>query len=204
MFYVKRMETAKILEKFKNDPLSLQQSYPEIQQLIKLGKKLPEQQEVCFAKYLLDHGFKFVKPEKKKIPSEPLCFQFQPNGTQRSPDFVVFEHGRKFMFDLKSTDGKTFKWNDGFFTKVENTIYIINHVCNGSPKLYIGLGEFSSTEKDRNAWHEIREKLKELNKLVKNTDFLKIYVRQASGHDCGQFTDEFSEKNFQAVIKFLE
>jgi hypothetical protein len=198
------MEIVKILEKIKIDPLSLQQSYPEIQQLIKLGKKLPEQQEVSFAKLLIDHGFTFVKLQKKQTPTESFCFQFQPNGTQRSPDFIVFERGKKIIFDLKSTDGKIFKWNDGFFTKVENTIYIINHVHDSSHKLYIGLGELSSTEKDRIAWYEIREKLKELNKLVKNTDFLKIYVRQASGHNCSQFTDEFSEKNFQAVIKFLE
>lgn len=198
------MEIIKVLEKIKNDPSSLQQSYPEIQQLIKLGKKLPEQQEVSFAKLLIEHGFPFVKLQKKEVPTQTLYFQFQPNGTQRSPDFIVFEHGKKIMFDLKSTDGKTFKWNDGFFTKVENTIYIINHIHDRSHKLYIGLGELSSTEKDRIAWHEIREKLKELNKLVKNTDFLKIYVRQASGHDCSQFTDEFTEKNFQAVIKFLE
>jgi intein/homing endonuclease len=200
-----------ILRSISTNPLLLNAGCKETNKIIKKGEGNPQNQESAVAKLLIDNGFKFIEKNKKgetgvDVSKEPLWFEFQPNGTQRSPDFIVSENGREFSFDLKSTKGNKFKWNDGFFSKVPNMIYIINYVVDKTPKIYIGLGEYSSTEEDRIVWEHIREKIKELHELemVKNTKFLKIVVRQGSGGCCKQFTPEFTKKNFDAVMKFLE
>ena len=200
-----------ILRFISSNPSSLNACCEETSKIIKIGKANPQNQESALAKMFIDNDFKFIKKNKKSekeldLSKEQFWFKFQPNGTQRSPDFEVFENGREFKFDLKSTQGKTFKWNDGFFTKEPNMIYIINYIVDKTPKIYIGLGEHSSTEEDKIVWQYVREKIKELNDLqiVKNTKFLKVVVRQGSGHCCKQFTEEFTKKNFDAVIQFLE
>lgn len=190
-----------ILTCIKTTPKLLRQDFPDVKNLLKIGKgNKPQEQEICFAKLLLDYNFKMLLKDEHPI-AEPH-FYYQPSGTQRSPDFKVFYNGKNYKFDLKSTKGKTFYWNDGWYEN--DNIYIINYVLKKSDQIYIGLGQYSYSEEENTAIIERRRIIKQLNALDKKVGNLRLYSRQANQYSCDRFTDEFSNKNFQDVIKFLE
>jgi hypothetical protein len=196
-----------ILTQIKNDPLILTKTYPEVKKLLHkqgnlslekgIGNK-PQDQEVCFAELLLEQKFEFIP--KGQTPTEN-SFMYQPNGTQRCPDFIVFIKGKQYQFDLKFTKGKTFYWNDGWWK--ENILYIITYAIKKQTKVYIGLGQNSYDKGDDEAWTAIRETIKQMNSIKKKTKFLKIYNRLANQYSCDQFTPEFVEQNFKLVLDFL-
>jgi hypothetical protein len=197
-----------ILIQIKNDPTILTKKHPETKTFLHKQGNLdlergignnPQDQEVCFAQLMLNQNFKFIS--KGQTPSEK-CFIYQPNGTQRSPDFIVYINEKQYQFDLKFTKGKTFYWNDGWWK--ENILYIITYSIKKQTKVYIGLGQNSYDKGDDEAWNEIRETIKQMNSIKKKTIFLKIYNRLANQYSCDQFTPEFVEQNFNSVLEFLK
>lgn len=192
-----------------DEPSLLRKHYPDMIKflhrqgdlsLLKGFGNAPTDQEASFAIEAEKVGFKFIP--NTETPGEGLFYKYQLNGSQSKIDFVLFEGSKSVKFDLKSGKKETFYWNDGWFEK--DVVYVISYTSKNVEKLYIGLGKDSYEECDNLAWNTIRETIKNMNKEAKNTKFLKIYNRLANQYSCKQFTPEFSEKNFQAVIKFLE
>ena len=201
------------LQKLRMFPDMLRGEYPQLSRFLhrqgdmSLEKgfgKVPEEQEVCFAFQAEKHGFQFIP--NNIHPSTDGCFyKYQLNGSQQSIDFVLIEVldgiAKNVQFDLKSTKGMTFKWNDGWFQK--DVIYVISYQKKKVNRLYIGYGDESYEPEDHVEWHAIRSQKEELNKLVKKTKYLKLYYRFANSYSCNQFTDEFSAERWASVEKRL-
>jgi len=163
----------------------------------------PTDHESAFASMLENKGFKFLS-KGSPIPSEDgKYYYYQSKSTQSSIDFVVVivEMGKRtnYYFDLKHTKGKTFCFNDGWFE--DDVIYIINFTDRKINKVYIGYGEETRTKKDHLAYATIRKFIKENNNILKDTEFLKIYLRLANKYPCKQFTTEFIDNKFKSVLK---
>ena len=160
----------------------------------------PTAQEASFAIEAEKLGFKFIK--NTETPEDGLFYKYQLNGSQSKIDFVLFERAKSVRFDLKSGKGETFYWNDGWFE--EGVVYVITYKSKKVEKIYVGLGHESYEECDNLAWNAIRETIKNMNKELKNTKFLKIYNRLANQYSCKQFTSEFSEERFNSLLRTLE
>lgn len=165
------------------------------------GNKVTEQ-EACFAKLLQDNGYTFVT--KREIPIDINYYKYQPNGTQKSPDFEVFdrEANRKLKFDLKHTNSKTFYFNDGWFEK--GLIYVISW----SPKkdvnkVLIGYGDDIPTPEENAEMARFVQFKKDCNKENRCVGSLRKYVRFANQYSCEMFTDEFSTEKFNRVLESL-
>lgn len=196
------------LQKLRMYPNLLEQEYPEMVKFLHvlIDKKgqgsgnMPTHQEACFAVEAQKHGFLFQEPM-----SDGVFIKYQPNGTQKSIDFVLIEVisgvSYSIQFDLKHTNGKTFYWNDGWFE--DNVIYIINYTQKKQHKIYIGYGEDTPTEQDKKDMAEIVEFKKKWNSENKNNGFLRKYLRFANQYSCDQFTDEFSSEKFESIEKRL-
>ena len=84
--------------------------------------------EACIAVVFESNGFKLAK--RNIVPAEDgLYYWYQPAGSQKSGDFLLFrvENGIKkeeVLFDAKHTNSGTFYLNVGWFNK--NTIYIVS------------------------------------------------------------------------------
>jgi hypothetical protein len=201
------------LQKLKTYPDLLKAEYPEmIKFLHRQGdltlKKgfgnVPQDQEACFAVEAEKHGFKFLA-KGATYSSDGCYYRYQLNGSQHSKDFALIEVvdgiSTEVEFELKSTKGNLFYFNDGWFQS--NVIYIVSYVQKKQNRIYIGYGEESYLENDNIAWNEIRSQIKEMNKLSKNTTFLKIYNRLANQYSCDQFTDEFCREKFESIERRL-
>ena len=165
------------------------------------GNKVTEQ-EACFAKILQDNGYTFVT--KREIPIDVSYYKYQPNGTQKSPDFEVYDHvaNKRLKFDLKHTSGKSFYFNDGWFEK--GLIYVISW----SPKkdvnkVLIGYGDDIPTQEENDEMSRFIQFKKDCNKQNKNIGSLQKCVRFANKYSCQSFTDEFSEDKFNRVLESL-
>jgi hypothetical protein len=196
------------LQKLRTYPDLLEQEYPETIKFLhaltdKKGQgtgNMPTHQEACFAVEAQKHGFKF------DAPTENGAFiKYQPNGTQKSIDFVLIEVvdgvSRSVQFDLKHTNTKTFYWNDGWFEN--DVIYVVSYTQKKQNKIYIGYGEDTPTEQDKLDMAEIVEFKKKWNSENKNTGFLRKYLRFANQYSCDQFTDEFSREKFESIERRL-
>ena len=196
------------LQKLRTYPDLLEQEYPETIKFLhaltdKKGQgtgNMPTHQEACFAVEAQKHGFKF------DVPTENGAFiKYQPNGTQKSIDFVLIEVvdgvSRSVQFDLKHTNTKTFYWNDGWFEN--DVIYVVSYTQKKQNKIYIGYGEDTPTEQDKLDMAEIVEFKKKWNSENKNTGFLRKYLRFANQYSCDQFTDEFSREKFESIERRL-
>ena len=196
------------LQKLRTFPELLKKGYPStIEFLHNLTGKdgqgsgnMPTNQEACFAFEALQHGFKFENPTL-----DGGYIKYQPNGTQKSIDFVLIEKVGDLLnsveVDLKHTNTKTFYWNDGWFE--QNVVYIISYTVKGTDRIYIGYGEETPTEQDSNEMKELVEFKKKWNLEKKNTGFLKKYLRFANQYSCDQFTDEFSKEKFESIERRL-
>jgi hypothetical protein len=202
-----------LLEKLRETPSLLKQDYPEMTKFLHRQGDLtlkkgfgnpPHDQESCFAVEAEKHGFKFLA-KGDTYSGDGYYYRYQLNGSQKSKDFALIEvnDGKSIQveFDLKHTNGNLFYWNDGWFDN--NVIYIISYTQKKQNRIYIGYGEESYEEVDNLVWGEIRSQIKEMNKVVKNTKFLKIYNRLANKYSCDQFTNEFSKEKFESMKKRL-
>lgn len=196
------------LQKLRTFPELLKKGYPSTIEFLHnlTGKNgqgsgnMPTNQEACFAFEALQHGFKFENPTL-----DGGYIKYQPNGTQKSIDFVLIEKVGELLnsveVDLKHTNTKTFYWNDGWFE--QNVVYIISYTVKGTDRIYIGYGEETPTEEDSLEMKELVEFKKKWNSEKKNTGFLKKYLRFANQYSCDQFTDEFSKEKFESIERRL-
>ena len=192
------------LQKLRTFPELLKKGYPSTIEFLHnlTGKNgqgsgnMPTNQEACFAFEALQHGFKFENPTL-----DGGYIKYQPNGSQKSIDFVLIEKVGDLLnsveVDLKHTNTKTFYWNDGWFE--QNVVYIISYTVKGTDRIYIGYGEETPTEQDSLEMKELVEFKKKWNLEKKNTGFLKKYLRFANQYSCDQFTDEFSKEKFESI-----
>lgn len=165
------------------------------------GNKVTDQ-EAAFAQVLQDHGYIFVG--KNDIPVDVNYYKYQPNGTQRSPDFLVYDQqlNKKLNFDLKHTTNKTFYFNDGWFEK--GLIYIISwSLKRGTNKVMIGYGDDIPTEEENIEMIRFTQFKKDCNKQNKKVGSLQKCIRFANKYSCELFTEEFSEEKFRRVLESL-
>lgn len=196
------------LQKLRAYPELLKQEYPDTIKFLhaltdKKGQgsgNMPTNQEACFAFEAMKHGFLFETPS-----ANGAFIKYQPNGTQKSIDFVLIEVVdnvmRSVQFDLKHTNTKTFYWNDGWFEN--DVIYVISYKHKKQNRIYIGYGEDTPTEQDKLDMDEIVGFKRKWNSENKNTGFLRKYLRFANQYSCDQFTDEFSREKFESIEKRL-
>lgn len=64
--------------------------------------------ESIIKEILIEHGFKEVNSSSDLTDN---TFQHEPNGTQKSPDFVIKFNNRVLELDLKSSSTGTIMWN---------------------------------------------------------------------------------------------
>ena len=196
------------LQKLRILPGLLEQEYPDTIKFLhaltdKKGQgsgNMPTNQEACFAVEAQKHGFKFEAPT-----DNGAFIKYQPNGTQKSIDFLLIEAvdgiSKQVQFDLKHTNTKTFYWNDGWFE--DNVIYIVSYTEKKHNRIYIGYGEDTPTEQDKLDMAEIVGFKRKWNSENKNSGFLRKYLRFANQYSCEQFTDEFCNEKFEAIEKRL-
>lgn len=196
------------LQKLRETPSLLEQDYPEMAKLLhamtnKKGQgsgNLPNSHESSFAVEAEKHGFVFGTHS-----DNGLFIKYQPNGTQKSIDFVLTEVkdgvSRSVKIDLKHSNSMKFFWNDGWFEN--DVIYIVSYTQKKCNKIYIGYGDETPTEQDRADMAEIMELKRKWNSENKNNGFLCKYVRFANQYSCAQFTDEFSTEKFESMKKRL-
>lgn len=163
------------------------------------GNKVTSQ-EACFAELLEKHEFVFLS--KKDTPIQTNYYKYQPNGTQKSPDFEVYDQELKCLlkFDLKHTSSKTFYFNDGWFEK--GVIYVISW----SPKkdihkVLIGLGDDIPTEEENIEMAKFVQFKKDCNKQNKKVGSLRKCIRFANQYSCECFTEEFSFEKFNRLVE---
>jgi hypothetical protein len=161
----------------------------------------PTPQECAFAKLLENNAFKFL-PKGTPVPTvDGKYYFYQFQNTQRSIDFVVViidsGKGTTYYFDLKHSNTKSFYFNDGWFEN--GVIYVISFTIKKINKVYIGYGQDTRTEKDDLAYKSVRKFIKENNAILKDTEFLRIYLRLANQYSCNQFTQEFIDEKFKSI-----
>ena len=172
----------------------------------------PTDQETCFAAVLQDHGFAY---SMDRVASSHY-YRYQPNGSQRPPDFTVYEwdgaQHRSFDFDLKHTKDQKIFLNDGWFHL--NTIYVISWMRTTSaprkkkevnPETLIGLGQDIPTENEKKQYEQRRELIKQMNSEQKDEETNVIwYTRSANQYKCAtRFTPEFSQACYTHAIDYI-
>jgi hypothetical protein len=166
-------------------------------------------QEVNFAKVAEKHGFRFAP--YNTLPTENgLYYKYQPNGSQKHPDFLLGEvrdgtWTQGVMFDLKHSNSENIFLNDGWF--IENTIYIISYNCNRKNKtatVCISLGKHIPTEEETTAYNEIKKKIREINDTYKKIGSLRCYVRKANQYSMTRFTTEYMTEALYKTVQSLE
>jgi hypothetical protein len=197
------------LTKIFNDASKLQVKYPDVVNELRSGSgqgtgNVPTFQEAAFSVELKKSGFKAL--QSQDIPIENGCYyKYQPNGTQRSIDFLLIEKKDETTLtvpvDLKQTNSKTFYWNDGWFE--DDVLYVISFVDKKNPRVYIGYGKNSYTQDENVAILKRREIIKQLNSCEQCIGSLRLYSRQANQYKCDRFTSEFCEEKFSGVLRNL-
>jgi hypothetical protein len=159
--------------------------------------------EACFAELLDQHGFVFIT--KKEIPVDISYYKYQPNGTQKSPDFEVYdkELNKPIKFDLKHSNSKSFYFNDGWYEK--GIVYIISwSMSKIRNKVLIGYGDDVPTDEENAEMERFVQFKKECNRQNKKVGSLRKFVRFANQYSCERFNEEYSAEKFNAVLKSLE
>jgi len=166
------------------------------------GNKVTSQ-EACFAKILEENGYVFLG--KKEVPIEVSYYKYQPNGTQKSPDFEVYDSELKklFKFDLKHSNSKSFYFNDGWFEK--GLIYVISwSMSKTRNSVLIGYGDDIPTEEENLEMEQFVKFKKDCNKQNKKVGSLRKCVRFANQYSCERFTEEYSTEKLNVVLSSLE
>jgi hypothetical protein len=169
--------------------------------------------EASIAIVLEANGFTLA-PRKVVPREEGYYYWYQPNGSQKKPDFILFWvlNGVKkseVIIDAKHGSKDQIVLNDGWFDN--DTIYIISFTATVTRKAgrqsscLIGMGRDIVTESDSKIMAHIISIKNELNKNKKSmlTSFLKICFRFANKYSCKQFTPEFREDRFQKTLSWL-
>ena len=203
------MKILTVLRAIHEDPNLLKQSTTLQQFLQTQGNTLAQgtgnkvtDQEACFAKLLQDHGYTFVA--KREIPIDLSYYKYQPNGTQKSPDFEVYdvETNKKMKFDLKHSNSKSFYFNDGWFEK--GLIYVISwSKKKNDNRVLIGYGDDIPTSEENEEMIRFVQFKKDCNKQNKKVGSLRKCVRFANQYSCELFTEEFSTEKFNRVVESL-
>jgi len=204
---------AAVLAKFSANPELLKRQYPEmVKRLHAMTDKngqgsgnMPTHQESCFATEAENCGFKFIG--KNENPSENGSYiKYQPNGTQQSIDFQIFEvdggHVKKVDIDLKHAKGMSFYLNDGWFE--DDVIYIVSYTSKKKDCVYIGLGKDTPSDEERELMSEIVSMKKRWNSNNKKVGSLRPYLRFANQYSCATFTPEFTKEKWESVEQFLK
>ena len=181
----------------------------------------PTNQEICFAKLLEKNDFLFShKPDKKKnkeeikedkedkedkeeIKQEGYLYIYQPNGTQRSPDFSVgyYKDGIKVsevLFDLKSTSSKKIYLNDGWFE--EDIVYMITYRIKKKDFCLISFGKYIPTPVEIEAKNKIDKIKKQFNTEFNTIENFHIYFRFANTYNIDGRLDQNKEKIYKDTI----
>jgi len=157
--------------------------------------------EACFSKLIEDNRFMFL--EKKQLPIiDGLYYYYQPNGTQKSPDFNILKFKKGTIessldIDLKHSSSTKVVLNDGWFH--ENVLYILSY----NKGNIIGLGQDIPTESEKKKMNEIQQIKKELNIKNNRIDNLLIYFRFANQYDCSKFTSQHQEQYLSSIKNFF-
>ena len=115
----------------------------------------PEHEETIFL-YLLDEGF----VEANNVDDlQPGQFVYQPNGSQRAPDFLVNNKGNLEKIEAKTTKGVCPKYNSGL--PKEDTIYVFS--SGKYNKTTVFYGDKVVSDKKRKLFDELHN---EINKLI--------------------------------------
>lgn len=127
---------------------------------------------------LLGSGSEHEEMFEKLVKERGIDYVRHPNGTQQSPDFVLF--GR-WSIELKSTKSDRIVLNDGFF--VDDVIYIISRMTKKGRASIIALGRDVYQKEEKDVLMRYREQLemikKEYNNLPKSFN-LTLYPRSAN------------------------
>ena len=163
--------------------------------------------EAKFAQLSEDHGFQYLTSMKKNLPETGDYYVFEPNGSQRSPDFtfVTINQNKiqeEISVDLKHSLGKNIVLNDGWFE--EGIIYVITYTIDKTTHTFLGLGERIPTAEEKVKMEQIRRIKKELNLVTdKNVGNLHTYIRFANSYGCGRFTESFLQEEYQHLLDSL-
>ena len=159
--------------------------------------------EACFAQLLENEGFSFLA--KKDVPVDVSYYKYQPNGTQKSPDFEVYdkELNKVIQFDLKHSNSKSFYFNDGWYEK--KIVYVISwSISKTRNNILIGYGDDIPTEEENAEMERFVQFKKDCNRQNKKVGSLRKFVRFANQYSCEFFTEEFSNDKFNKVMMSLE
>lgn len=190
IFMIKMESIYHILENLKNDPNIL------------FDNKI--NQEKLFIDYLILNNIL----EYNNRCCNGWFFQYQINGTQKTPDFrllFIEDNISKLNIDveLKSSKKNRICLNDGWFT--DDILYIISFIYKKEKKCLISFGVDIPTEKDKEIFNRISLCKRELNvKEQNNGDYLSIFHRFANTYNCDQFTQNFVVDRFNNSIKIIE
>ena len=179
------------------------------------GNKCTDQ-EAAFATILEEQGWKNIN--KSDTVTDPYCYIYQAQGTQQSIDFKLVsnqEGTQPILFDLKHGSKDSIFLNDGTF--LPDVIYVISFTrtiprikgskerkCQREQICTLALGQEIFSEKDSKVYEERIKILKEINEKHIDTDFLRLYCRNANQYSCKQFTNEFNTKAFDSITTFLD
>ena len=169
--------------------------------------------EACIAEVFETNGFK-LSP-RKVIPKEDgTYYWYQPDGSQRCGDFLLFwvlkgEKQSEIIVDAKHTNSESIYLNDGWFN--EDTIYIVSYTKSmgrGITKrnlCLIGLGKDIPTEHDSEIMEFYNTIKREMNQKRKDKkpDYLSVYIRFANQYSTKQFTDDYTENRFNKTVSWL-
>ncbi len=175
--------------------------------------------EACIASVLEDHGF-LLTSQRNVVPEQNgLYMWYQPDGTQRKGDFVVFESkegriSRSITLDAKHGSGTIIYLNDGTFEK--DVIYIVSFTrilpkVKGQRKrdrkneCMIGIGQDVMSEEDCLRLVRWREEIRRLNTLDMGEGSLCLYARSANKYECGsRFSSEFMKNCLDRTFAWLQ
>jgi hypothetical protein len=168
-------------------------------------------QEASFASVLELNGIQFHPKDAPFPTNASLYYLYQPNGSQRSIDFRIFEcdgisEKTRIDIDLKHTISDIFFLNDGWFHK--DVIYMITwnrrtslprKKITSEPATFIGLGQDIPYEAETKMMNELIAIKKKINSEFKGVNSLCVGVRFANRYKCDRFTPEFTEECFKNV-----
>jgi len=163
-------------------------------------------QEAIFAYILEKHGFKYKT--NKEIPRDDCGYYvYQPNGTQRTPDFTIYVCVSSIIkwsidIDMKQSNTEKIVLNDGWFNN--KTIYILSYKSKKQNCVAIGLGQDIPTVLEREKWEQLLKIKKELNSGEKVIDSLHIYFRFANQYNCSKFTPKVKLNYMKSIEDILK
>ena len=154
-------------------------------------------QETSFA-YLLEQT-KILHIEKNKLPIVDGCYYiYQPNGSQRSPDFRIYDYFTNVIqwsidLDMKQSNTDKIILNDGWFNM--DTVYILSYKIKGQD---------IPTVQENEKWEQILKIKKELNSGESRVGSLLTYFRFANQYNCIKFTSELQKHYMSSISHLLE